>query len=57
MRVSYHAGHACESGYFDGRALGIAAGNYYLAGGVFAADAADGGAGVLLGGGGDGTGV
>lgn len=38
-------------------ALGVASGNYYLAVGVFATNAADGGPGILFGGGGDGAGV
>jgi len=55
--ITNNDGNAGQGGNFAGGALGVAAGNYYFAGGIFAADAAEGGAGVLFGGSGDGAGV
>jgi hypothetical protein len=55
--IAYDNGNTGQSGNFAGGALGVAAGNYYFAGGIFATDAAEGGAGVLFGGSGDGAGV
>jgi hypothetical protein len=57
VRVAYddrNTGQGCD---FMGGALGVASGNYYFAGGVFAANATEGGAGVLFCGGSDGAGV
>jgi len=55
--VSHHPGYPGESGHFLRRTLGVAAGNHNPCIRVFAMDAADGGAGILIGGGSDGTGV
>ena len=57
MGVAYNKGYSGEGGDFFGGALGVAAGDYDLAGRVFAMDAADGGASVLIGCAGDGAGI
>src|SRR6266852_3967845 len=57
VRIAYNHGDAGQCSNFTGSALGVAAGNYYLAGGIFATDTADGGTGVLFGGSCDGAGV
>jgi hypothetical protein len=55
--VADYQAYAGERDDFFRGALGIAAGYYNSRFGILAADAADGGAGVLIGGGGDGAGV
>lgn len=57
MRVPDDLRDARQGGQLFGRALGIAAGDHDLCAGIFAVDSADGGAGVLIGGGGDRAGV
>ena len=55
--IADYAANSRQSSQFLGCALGVAPGDDDLAGGVVAMDAADGGARVLVGGGGDGAGV
>ena len=57
VRIAYDERHAGQRGDFMGGALGVASGNDYFAGGIVAANAAEGGAGLLFGGSGDGTGI
>ena len=57
MRVSDYLRDAGDGGQFFRGALGVTAGYYNFCPGVFAVDTADGGAGVLVGRGGYGTGV
>ena len=57
MRVADDLADAGQSGDFFRRALRVAAGDHDLGFGVLAMNAADGGAGVLIGGGGHGAGV
>ena len=55
--IAYYAANSRQSSQFLGCALSVAPGHNDLASGVFAMDAADGGARVLIGGGGDSAGV
>ena len=57
VRVADDLGHAGEGGDFFRGALRVAAGDDDLGFGIFAMNAADGGAGVLVGRGGDSAGV
>jgi hypothetical protein len=55
--ISDHAGHARQGGDFLGSTLGITAGHHDPGFRILAMDAADGGAGILVGGSSDGAGV
>ena len=55
MRISHHPCHAGKSGNLLRRTLGITARHHDFCRWIFAMDAADGGAGVLVCGGGNGT--
>ncbi len=57
VRIAYDEGYAGESCDFLRSALGVASGDDDFASGIFALDAAEGGAGFLLGGGGHGAGI
>ena len=57
MRVADDLRDAGQGGKFFGRPLGVATGHHDLCPGIFAVDPANGGAGVLIGGGGDRAGV
>ena len=57
MRISYYTAHSRQRGYLFRSALGVASGDHDLATGIFAMDAANGGAGILIRGGGHGAGV
>ena len=57
VRITDDLGDAGEGGDFLGGALGVASGDDDLGAGILAMDAADGGAGIVIGGGGDGAGI
>src|ERR1700752_2060173 len=57
MRIADDLGDAGDGGVFLGGALGVASGDDDLGVGILAVDAADGGAGIVIGGGGDGAGI
>jgi hypothetical protein len=57
MRIADHGGDAGEGGDFLGSALGVASGDDDFSQRILALHATDGGAGVLIGGIGDGAGV
>ena len=57
VRVADYAGYSRQGCDFFGSALGVASRDDDLGVGILAVDAADGGAGIVIGGGGDGAGV
>jgi len=57
VRIADDLGDAGDGGDFFGSALGVASRDDDLGVGILAVDAADGGAGIVIGGGGDGAGV
>ena len=57
VRIADYLGDAGKRGDFFRGALRVAAGDHDLRIGILAMDAADGGAGILIGGGGDGAGI
>ena len=57
VRIADDLGDAADGGDFFGGALGVASGDDDLGVGILAVDAADGGTGIVIGGGGDGAGI